>query len=227
VLRATGDTLNAAQRAIYESYKRIRARASEAALFFKGNPVEYAKAQVLLHEIEKPLRGGGPPTESPDRLAVALRRFEMHAKAYLPFVVDMESQDHYRHYLAGIRMQVLEYYYGFFDYTMTYTGLLEPEQKIRQCFEEWVNEGYKRLIPSPPPDPDKSDGPEAERDRRKRLLDEYKSATGNPANHKIYSAENVPIHKPEFYEWQSGDLPATSATTQNFERFLRAKKPPL
>ena len=63
--------------------------------------------------------------------------------------------------------------------------------------------------------------------RRKGLLAEYKNATGNPSNQKIYKARNSAIHKPEFYEWLRGELPATSQTAINFERFLAEKKPPI
>jgi hypothetical protein len=60
-----------------------------------------------------------------------------------------------------------------------------------------------------------------------RLLEEYKSATDRPSNRSIYTAKNSGIHKPEFLRWQRGELPKTSATCQNFERFLAAKKRPI
>lgn len=63
--------------------------------------------------------------------------------------------------------------------------------------------------------------------RRRSALAEYKAATGNPSNKRIYEARNSGIHKPQFYEWQRGELPADSATTRNFERFLAEKKPPI
>jgi|SRR5579872_600724 len=63
--------------------------------------------------------------------------------------------------------------------------------------------------------------------RRAKLLAEYKSATGDPSNRKIYTARNSGIHKPEFLRWQRGDLPSTSQTCVNFERFLREKKAPM
>jgi hypothetical protein len=64
-------------------------------------------------------------------------------------------------------------------------------------------------------------------ERRRALLNEYKAATKNPSNKRIYGARNSRIHKPEFYEWVNGTLPRDSATTANFERFLREKKPPI
>src|ERR1017187_6989263 len=67
----------------------------------------------------------------------------------------------------------------------------------------------------------------AEVARRKLLLDEYKSATGNPSNKRIYEARNACIHKPQFYEWLRGELPANSQTTTNFERLLSEKKLPI
>jgi hypothetical protein len=64
-------------------------------------------------------------------------------------------------------------------------------------------------------------------DSRKNLLVEYKSAVGGTSNKSIYEARNSGIHKAEFYQWQHGELPDKSATTANFERFLREKKPPI
>lgn len=60
-----------------------------------------------------------------------------------------------------------------------------------------------------------------------KLLEDYKQATGNPPNKRIYEAQNSGIHKPDFYNWRKGELSPKSATSLNFERFLRAKKPPL
>jgi hypothetical protein len=62
---------------------------------------------------------------------------------------------------------------------------------------------------------------------RLKLLAEYKHATGNPSNKKIYSAHNSGIHKPEFYQWLDGRLPATSKTAKNFEAFLKSKRRPI
>ncbi len=63
--------------------------------------------------------------------------------------------------------------------------------------------------------------------RRAKLLSEYKTATGNPSNKKIYQAQNSGIHKPEFYRWRNGRLPTDSKTAKTFEAFLRAKKRPI
>ena len=62
--------------------------------------------------------------------------------------------------------------------------------------------------------------------RRATLLEQYKEATGDPSNRQIYTAKNSNIHKPQFYEWRDGRLSSDSQTCQNFERFLREKKPP-
>jgi hypothetical protein len=67
----------------------------------------------------------------------------------------------------------------------------------------------------------------SEVERRRKLLGEYKTATGNPSNKKIYEADNSSIYKPQFYQWLDGRLPASSATTINFERFLQEKKRPI
>jgi hypothetical protein len=63
--------------------------------------------------------------------------------------------------------------------------------------------------------------------RRLFLLAEYKAATEYPSNKRLYEAKNSGIHKPQFYQWLDGTPPASSATTTNFERFLREKKPPI
>jgi hypothetical protein len=60
---------------------------------------------------------------------------------------------------------------------------------------------------------------------RAALLEAYKDKTG-ASNRQIYTASNSGIHKPQFSQWRRGLLPSTSATTINFERFLRNLKPP-
>jgi hypothetical protein len=64
-------------------------------------------------------------------------------------------------------------------------------------------------------------------ERRRKLLAEYKAATGDSPDYRIYNANNSGIHKPEFYKWKKGILSAQSTTAANFERFLREKKPPI
>ncbi len=64
-------------------------------------------------------------------------------------------------------------------------------------------------------------------ERRSKLLAEYKAATLNPSNKKIYEARRSGIHKPQFYQWLNGELAESSATTINFETFLREKRPPI
>lgn len=62
---------------------------------------------------------------------------------------------------------------------------------------------------------------------RLRLLGEYMEATG-ATEHAIYSAagRDHSCHKPEFYKWKRGELPAESETARSLERFLAAKQPP-
>jgi hypothetical protein len=64
-------------------------------------------------------------------------------------------------------------------------------------------------------------------ERREKLLADYKLATGNPPDMQIYRASNSGIHKPQFYQWRDGRLPANSKITKRFEAFLRAKKRPI
>jgi len=77
-----------------------------------------------------------------------------------------------------------------------------------------------------PAQPAPSTGSATEIERRSLLLAEYKAATKTISNRQIYEARNSRIHKPEFYTWRNGTLPAHSATSINFERFLREKRPP-
>jgi hypothetical protein len=67
----------------------------------------------------------------------------------------------------------------------------------------------------------------SEAERRANLLAEYKKATGNPSNRKIYMAQNSSIHKPEFYQWKNGNLPANSRATMRFEAFLKSRRKPI
>lgn len=70
-------------------------------------------------------------------------------------------------------------------------------------------------------------GLDEEVERRLRLLAEYTRATG-ATEHAIYSAagRHHSCHKPEFYKWKRGELPAESETARSLERFLAAKQPP-
>jgi hypothetical protein len=86
-------------------------------------------------------------------------------------------------------------------------------------------------IPAPAPKDDGSSGASDhdtdEINRRNRLLIDYKAATGDPPDYRIYNAKNSGIHKPQFYQWKNGKLPRKSETALNFERFLCDKKPPI
>ena len=64
-------------------------------------------------------------------------------------------------------------------------------------------------------------------ERRRKMLSDYKAATGNPSEQRIYKASNSGIHKPEFLKWKDGRLPEGSKTTKRFEQFLKAKKSPI
>jgi hypothetical protein len=64
-------------------------------------------------------------------------------------------------------------------------------------------------------------------ERRRKMLEDYKAATGNPSERRIYTALNSGIYKPEFYTWKDGRLSQNSKTTKQFEVFLKAKKLPV
>jgi hypothetical protein len=117
--------------------------------------------------------------------------------------------------------------------------LASPEDlsPFRETVAHWTTEGYRRIaeqaLPATPegpaaaPLPPQPSAPEDEEARREHLLAEYKAATDNPSNKRIYEARNSGIYKPQFYEWLNGSLPVDSATCINFERFLRLKKLPI
>ena len=96
-----------------------------------------------------------------------------------------------------------------------------------------IHEGLNHVFKSPVGTNDASSrqglpvGVIDEKARRELLLAEYKTATGNPSNKRLYEAGNSGIHKPQFYTWLSGHLSCESATRINFERFLKEKKPPI
>lgn len=111
-------------------------------------------------------------------------------------------------------------------------GRIESTQEWRDYQRELLRIANLQSIPQGsntsviPSEEDPNFRPQ-EIERRTRLLAEYKSATGNPSNRAIYTARNSGIHKPEFHRWLRGDLPASSQTLINFERFLRDKKHPI
>lgn len=80
--------------------------------------------------------------------------------------------------------------------------------------------------PQPPVMEAKSPAPDSLIEQRRALIEAYIAKTG-ASLHKIYTASNSGIHKPEFYKWRDGTLPNSSSTTINFERFLRNQKPPI
>ena len=70
-------------------------------------------------------------------------------------------------------------------------------------------------------------GTDAEVERRRRLLEEYKAATGASEYAILQAAgRDHSCHKPEFRQWKRGELPADSETAKSLERFLAAKRPP-
>jgi hypothetical protein len=70
---------------------------------------------------------------------------------------------------------------------------------------------------------------EAEVKRRKALLKEYLAKTGVRTS-RVWrcagQANTHSCHKPQFYAWLKGELPAESAPAQSLERFLRRGEAP-
>jgi len=106
-------------------------------------------------------------------------------------------------------------------------GYMERLERLAKPAEAKVVEKRKAVATETITTQLKTESEDEIRDRRAKLLAEYKATTSNPSNKRIYEARNSGIHKPEFYEWCKGTLSDDSATTTNFERFLREKKPPI
>jgi len=124
---------------------------------------------------------------------------------------------------------------------LSYRGVtpLEMRETVRECLRGLIEKNMlsqlqkQELAPikTPPPTAELKEPPIApapsEIGRRKALLAEYKAAVGEPSDYQIFNAQNAGLHKPEFYRWLKGTLPAHSKTAKTFERFLREKKPPI
>jgi hypothetical protein len=134
----------------------------------------------------------------------------------------------------------------FSTYDLDYHGVTQSEMRqcIRECLKRLIEaklapeprteETISTKTPAPiaesneaPPSQPQPIPGTSEIQRREVLLAEYKAATGDQADYRIYNARNSGIHKPEFYQWKKGVLPKDSGTTKNFERFLREKKIPI
>lgn len=100
--------------------------------------------------------------------------------------------------------------------------LTERTKEVLAAASAAIESAKQPLTPATAKSPSLS----VEVDRRKLLLEQYKSAT-KASNRKIYRAKNSGIHKPQFYDWLHGDLSVDSQTTVNFERFLKEKKAPI
>jgi hypothetical protein len=219
-------------------FARVRAQRLDAARKkFKTHPL-YASVRVELHEKSLKIGENFPPPVarlSKEGFECAAALFHIHAEAYLAMVDDMAFQDAYVVFLESFARKAWEQFSG-----IPLEQLATPEDFsfFQQAVAHWTAEGYRRISVNtktdsgtagqPKPESTKLDGIAIdEKSRRERLLAEYKAATENPSNRRIYSSRNSGIHKPQFYQWTEGGLPATSATTINFERFLRDKKPPI
>jgi hypothetical protein len=115
---------------------------------------------------------------------------------------------------------------------------LEMRETIRECLKRMIEENVpseaqkQKAASTGTPQIAESKEPAmapalSEIERRKALLAEYKAATGNPSDYRIFNAQDAGLYKPEFYRWLKGTLSAHSKTAKNFERFLREKKPPI
>jgi len=125
---------------------------------------------------------------------------------------------------------------------LAYHGLAEAD--MRKAARDEVNKQIsarldppKSSTPLPPEVEAQVNSPAARRrdgvadsslvEHRRKLLAEYKLATGNPADLRIYTASNSGIYKPEFYQWKNGKLPEGSKITKRFEAFLKSKRRPV
>jgi hypothetical protein len=196
----------------------------------------------------------GPETLSPAKTpALLLNKLEMYAGALFRAEGDQYPKKHsdYREWLTALSGRIIARILRAIDEVdatnespakLSYHGL--SSDAAREGLERFlaiiVNEyvGLSSLPQSPPPvlplsTSEKTtvennlSATDSEVARRSALLAEYKAATRNISNKRIYEARNSKIHKPEFYRWLSGNLPANATPTLNFERFLREKKLPI
>jgi hypothetical protein len=217
--------LNSVERSIFNSHQRTLHAGDSAREWFKArNPILSRKIQIALDDELEEILEHSEPSE------FTVNAFDCRAKAYLECVErqDVESYDHYLAILNANRLRLAKAACGASAGTPIVLNGSDIDNKLAERLKYWRKEAYSRLVPDDPtPEPPASRSSSSTVQRRAVLLDEYKQATGNPADHKIYTADNVPIHKPEFYEWKNGTLSDDSATTINFERFMSEKKPPL
>ena len=107
-------------------------------------------------------------------------------------------------------------------------GPSAPELPAKPAAEAKPAEQGPPVAPQTPA----AEGPgprEAEVKRRKALLKEYLAKTGVRTS-RVWrcagQANTHSCHKPQFYAWLKGELPAESAPAQSLERFLRRGEPP-
>lgn len=113
-------------------------------------------------------------------------------------------------------------------------AIVDPKwwkETVDRALDQHVGRPFRKQESSPPAvvsqlGAETPTGEESLVDRRAAMLAAYKANTG-ASNRKIYEASNSGIHKPEFSKWRRGLLPDSSATTRNFERFLREQRPPI
>lgn len=176
-----------------------------------------------------------------------IERFNIHARWHCFLVYNQRGvKEFYEPYLTKLITQVIKW-----ASKKTSQSSKADTEKFRRTLRahligrkhHWKSEAMKRarnfetgesaeVPPEPvlvdtPPEEAVADSGDRERERRAELLRQYKAATGDPSNKRIYEAKNSGIYKPDFYAWLKADLSSESAMSINFERFLRLKKPPI
>jgi hypothetical protein len=131
---------------------RLRQRKLEQAIdVLKANP-KFPAAQVQAHDRAAERVKNLSPEESrfgtPERMNLALEILKIQAEAYLDLVKDMKSQEALMTFLEESGRKAFENFAGVpLEAVVSVRG--DELQVIQQRVSYWVNEGYKRLIPSP------------------------------------------------------------------------------
>ena len=137
-------------------YLALQAEAKAAASHLQKHP-DFPSVHVgVLDRIESLNRASADQARAyitPERLKVVLEMLDIQAAGYLPPVADMESQNAYVKLVGAFGRVAIEEYTGQSSATVWFSGRTTAERLIADRVRHWTTEGYRRLVPLPPPEP--------------------------------------------------------------------------
>lgn len=225
----------------YDDVRQPRDPVLDAIEVFKEHPKHaniYGRVIDGIDAINDGLDIATVPLNSPERLDWILRVLDAQIEPALEYIADRHYHDAFEMLIWGLARRAWQdfAYYEGIEPTSDNQYMYRINMRVRY----WQRQGLRRLeelqaqVPSTVSLENRAERPsespkeiEAVIERRKAMLSEYKAATGHPSSRRIYTAKNSGIHKPEFYDWVKGILPDDSSTCENFERFLKERKPPI